>query len=538
MNVLIIYPKRDPQSPVRTQFDWQKVFELVSWPLPLRGYGLYLNVLDTLASLAPPEVNVRTINENIEEIDFGAKVDLVALTCMVTTATRGYDIADEFRKRGVPVIMGGYHPFIAHQFKMEDEVLNHVDSLCISEGDYLWPEILRDAQRGQLQRTYQQEQYTEMTSIEHRFMTSPWHWLHYGFMTIQASRGCPFHCNFCSIISMLGNKMRYKTPEAIAKELEPLYQKDILGRTIGRHLFLVDDNIYGSPKEFKRVLRAIVELNQRYPKFKPYYGSQLTINIIKDKEALELLRDAGFFYVFVGLESLDPAVLRSYEKHHNIAFDYDQAVHTLRSYGIEVVSSFIFGQDAETPAVFDQAFDFFARNHTISPYFNILVPNASQWEQFYQEGRILTKEWRLYDAQHTVFIPMKMRPIGLQRGFIDLVRRVFDYKNIQKRMIGAFVEGGSRQMLLPYSLQLFFYLKTLAALAAKRDWEAYRFVIDLRPYILKNQLSMFSIIFQIDQHDYALKNQATLAEHPYDLDIPSWEERLGTQAGEGHAAVR
>ena len=112
------------------------------------------------------------------------------------------------------------------------------------------------------------------------------------------------------------------------------------------------------------------------------------------------------------------------------------------------------------------------------------------------------------DAQHTVFIPMKMRPIELQQGFIDLVKRVFDYSNIKKRLVGAFVEGGSKQMRLPYPLQIFFYLKTLAALAAKRDWESYRFVTDLRSYILKNQLDMYTVIFQIDQHDFALSHIA------------------------------
>ncbi len=530
MKVLIIYPKRDPQSPVRTQFDLQKNFELIAWPIPFRGYGLNLNVLDTLASLTPSGVDVRTINENIERINFDEKVDLVALTCMVTTATRGYEVADEFRRRGVPVIMGGYHPFMGHQFKMEDELLEHVDGICVSEGDYAWPKILEDTRRGQLKRIYHQEQYTDMTSIEHRFVSSPWHWLRFGYLTVQASRGCPFHCNFCSIIMMLGNTMRYKTPEAITKELEPIYQKDILGRTIYRYIFLVDDNIYGNPKAFKQILRGIIKLNGKYPNFKSSFGSQLTINITKDKEALELLREAGFETVFVGLESLDPEVLRSYEKFHNVAFDYDQAVHTLRSYGIEMISSFIFGQDSETPAVFDEAFDFFDRNSTVYPYFNILTPNEHQWQDLSNEGRILTHVWKLYDAQHTVFIPMKMRPIELQRGFIDLVTRVFDYKNIKRRLIGAFVDGSSKQTLLPYPLQVFLYSKTLVALAIKRDWEAYRFVTDLTPYILKNQLSMIHVIFQIDQHDYARKNQETLAEHPYDLNIPCWEETLEERA--------
>jgi len=530
MKVLIIYPQRDPRSSVRSQYEWKKLFELVYWPFPSRGGGLNVNVLDTLASLAPPGVEICTVNEHTQEVNFDEKADLVAITCMITHATRAYEIADEFRRRGIPVVMGGYHPFMMHQFQRDAEVFEHVDSICISEGDYIWPEILEDARQGRLKRVYKQEQATDMHTVEHRLMSRPRQWLDYLYMTVQASRGCPFHCNFCSIILMLGNKMRYKTPEAITKELERVYQSDLLGRTLGRPIFFVDDNIFGIPKEFKRILRAVIALNKKYPRFKTYYGCQVTINITKDKEAMELLREAGFFQVFIGLESLQPAVLGQYDKGHNVGYDYDVAIQTLRSYGIEVVASFIFGQDLETEAAFDAAFDFFDRNNIIYPYCNILVPNQKQWLEYYDAGRILTREWKLYDAQHTVFIPMNMRPIEIQKKYIALMTRLFAYTNVRKRLIKAFVEGGAKQMWLPYPLQIAVYLKTLAALAAKRDWESLRFAWSLRPYIVKNQLSVLNILFQIDQHHFALKNQGSLGEHSYSLDVPSWQERLRDNA--------
>ena len=143
-----------------------------------------------------------------------------------------------------------------------------------------------------------------MTSVRHRIVTRPSQWFRFGILSLQASRGCPFHCEFCSIITMLGNRMRYKTPEQIVAELEPIYEKDILGYTVGRLIFFVDDNIYGNPKQFKAILRAIIGLNRRYPRFKRYLGSQLTINVTKDRETLELMQEAGFAHVFVGLESL------------------------------------------------------------------------------------------------------------------------------------------------------------------------------------------------------------------------------------------
>lgn len=525
MKVLVVYPKRDPRSPVRSQYNWNTFFDLIYWPFRPRSTGLYVNVLDALASLAPPGIVVRTVNEHLEEIDFEADVDLVAISCMVTHATRAYEIADEFRKRGRQVVLGGYHPFMLHRFGGEDEVLAHADAICVSEGDHIWAEILEDARRHRLRRVYKQEQPTDMHAVEHRLMTPPRHWLRHLYMTIQASRGCPFHCNFCSIVLMLGNRMRYKTPEAIAKELEDIYRRDLLGRTLGRPIFFVDDNIYGEPRRFKQILRAIVALNARYPRFRPYFGCQVTINIAEDAEALALLRDAGFFQVFIGLESLEPAVLRSYEKPHNAAFDYDRAIQTLRRHGIEVVASFIFGQDQDTAATFDAVFDFFQRNDIIYPYCNVLVPNQAQWLAYDEAGRILTREWKLYDAQHTVFVPARLRPIELQKGYIALMDRVFDYRNIRKRLIGAYIEGGARQVRLPYPLQLALYLKTLLALAVRRDRESYRFVQSLRSHILSNRLSVLNVLFQIDQHDFARRNHASLAEHPYDLDVPSWRER-------------
>jgi radical SAM superfamily enzyme YgiQ (UPF0313 family) len=511
---------------VRSQYEWKKLFELVYWPFPTRAGGLNVNVLDTLASLAPPGIEIRTVNEHTQSVDLSESADLVAISCMITHATRAYEIADAYRSRGIPVVMGGYHPFMMNQFGREHEIFEHVDSICISEGDYIWPEILEDARRGQLKRVYKQDVQTDLQTVKHGLKSTPRQWMNYLYMTVQASRGCPYSCNFCSIILMLGNKMRYKTPEAVVAELEPVYRRDLLGKTLGRPIFFVDDNIFGVPKEFKKILRGIIALNKKYPRFKTYYGCQVTINVTKDEEALELLREAGFFQVFIGLESLEPAVLKQYDKGHNVGYDYDIAIQNLRSRGIEVVASFIFGQDLETREAFDAAFDFYDRNDIIYPYCNILTPNQKQWLEYRSAGRILTEQWNLYDAQHTVFVPMNMRPVELQQGYIDLMTRLFDYQNVRKRLIKAFVEGGARQMRLPYPLQIAVYLKLLAQLKVQGDKEAYSFARSLESYVLDNSLSVLNILFQIDQHDFALKNLGSLAEHGHDLDVPSWQERL------------
>jgi hypothetical protein len=518
--VLLVYPCRDVDSHVRTQFSQERVHALLLWPFRVRTYGLAFNGLETLASMTPDWVDLTIANENLDTIDFDGAYDLVGLTVMVTNATRACQIADRFRSRGVKVVMGGYYPYM-----VPGHALNHADAICVSEAENVWVKMLTDARDGTLESVYEQSEKTDMGQIAHLPRSDRWRWLRHVSLTLQASRGCPFDCEFCSIVHMLGHTMRYKQPETIVAELERIYRHDLLGRIAGRAIFFVDDNIFGNPKSFKAICRAIIGLNRRYPKFKPVFGSQLTINVSRDKEALDLMREAGFYNIFIGLESTSVDVLKSYQKFHNVAFNYDEAIARLREYGMEVIASFIFGTDAETTACFDAAFDFFDRNNILYPYFNVLTPIGDQWKRYLMEGRLLTVKPRLYDAHHTVFVPMKMRPIELQKGFIELVDRVFSYDQIAKRMRGAAPSRTDARLMLPGLVQMALYYKIVATLKLTGDREGLRFVTGLRPEIARGAISMVSVILQLDQHDWAVRNRLTLAEHRYNLDVPSWEER-------------
>jgi hypothetical protein len=521
LRVLLVYPSRDPDSVVRTQFSQERVHGLLLWPLRARTYGLAFNGLETLASLTPAWVDLTIVNEYLDTIDFDGGYDLVAITVMVTNATRACQIGDRFRKRHVKVVMGGYYPYM-----VPSHALNHADAICASEAEYVWTTILSDARDGTLKQVYEQPQKTEMEQVVHVPRSDRWRWLRHVSLTLQASRGCPFDCEFCSIVHMLGHTMRYKQPDAIVAELEQIYKHDWLGRIAGRAIFFVDDNIFGNPRQFKAICRAIIELNRKYPAFKPFFGSQLTINVSKDREALSLMREAGFYNIFIGLESTEIEVLKSYKKFHNVAFSYDEAVARLREYGLEIIASFIFGTDADTPECFTRAFDFFDRNNILYPYFNVLTPIGDQWKRYMREGRLLTVKPRMYDAQHTVFVPMNMRPIDLQRGFIDLVDRVLSYEQIKKRLLGAAAQrNGEDRLRLPHLVQMGLYYKIAATLKLTGDVEGLRFLVDLKPHIEAGTISMLSLILQLDQHDFAVRNRHTLGEHRYALDVPPWRER-------------
>jgi radical SAM superfamily enzyme YgiQ (UPF0313 family) len=525
--VLLVYPCRDIDSQVRTQFSQEQIHALVMWPFKARTYGLAFNGLETLASITPDWVDVTVANENLDTIDFDGDYDLVALTVMVTNATRACQIADRFRKRGVKVVMGGYYPYM-----VGEHALSHADSICAGEAEHVWEDILNDARDDKLKPIYEQAEKTDMSKLTHLPKPDRARWMRHVSLTLQASRGCPFDCEFCSIVVMLGHTMRYKTPESICAELEQIYKHDLMGRYARRPIFFVDDNIFGNPKQFKEICRAIIQLNKKYPKFNPSFGSQLTINVTKDKEALSLMREAGSYNIFIGLESTSVDVLRSYKKYHNVAFDYDEAVGTMREYGMEVIASFIFGTDAETTECFDAAFDFFDRNNVLYPYFNILTPIGKQWKRYLMEGRLLTVKPRLYDAHHTVFVPMKMRPIELQKGFIDLVDRVLSYDQIKKRLIGAASKHVNERMIMSTMVEMGLYYKIAATLKLQGDLEGLRFVQDMKPHIQAGKVSMVSVLIQLDQHDFAVRNRLTLAEHRYNLDVPSWEERPAAERQE------
>jgi hypothetical protein len=267
------------------------------------------------------------------------------------------------------------------------------------------------------------------------------------------------------------------------------------------------------------------------------------VNISKDKEALSLMREAGFYNVFIGFESTSVAVLKSYNKMHNLAFNFDEAIARVREYGMEVIASFIFGTDMDTTDCFESAFNFFDRNNVLYPYFNILTPIGRQWKRFMLEGRIMTVKPRLYDAHHTVFIPNKMRPIELQTGFIDLVSRVLSYDQIKKRLLNAPVKHTSSRMEVgPLAQRLLFY-KLRATLKLTGDHAGARFMDDLKPKIMTGELPIMPVLLQLDQHDFAVRNRLTLAEHRHRLDVPSWEERPHSSipvddAAEMAAAVR
>src|SRR6185312_7477258 len=205
----------------------------------------------------------------------------------------------------------------------------------------------------------------------------------------------------------------------------------------------------------------------------------------------------------------------------------EDAVQTMREHGMEVIASFIFGTDSDTLASFDAAFDFFDRANVLYPYFNILTPTANQWKRFLAEGRILTVKAKLYDAHHTVFVPMKMTPRQLQEGFMRLVSRTFDYSAIAKRMRAVYVDSPIRdtKLALPLLAEKALYRKLHFTCGMRGDRAGQSFLEELKPHVYSGRIPIASVLLQMDQHDWAERNNQTMAEHRYSLDVPAWQDR-------------
>ncbi len=284
--------------------------------------------LATLAGITPPDVEVEAVDDRIEEIDYDTPRDLVGISVKTFTARRAYQIADEFRKRGVPVILGGHHPTL-----LPEEALQHADSILTGEAEGIWEDVLADARLGQLKRIYHQSHTMPFESVRvDRSVFAGKKYLPIGM--VETTRGCPFSCNFCSVTTFFGRSFRHRPPKEVVAEIESLDKKFV---------FLVDDNIVADKESAKELFRALIPLKIRWV-------SQASLTMTKDKELMRLMHQSGCAGVLTGIETISRANLKQIHKSWNtVGIGYDEALKIARDNGIAIVGSFILGMDEDTP---------------------------------------------------------------------------------------------------------------------------------------------------------------------------------------------
>lgn len=353
---------------------------------------LYPLGLAYLAAYAPPDWDVRVVDEQLETLDLDRPTDLVGISTTTLTINRAYRIAGWYRERGVPVVLGGIHASVC-----PEEALEHADAVCIGDGEGVLERILRDAQAGRLQRRYQAEP-GDLASLRRPrrdlFQRA------YTFLPVSTSRGCPFDCAFCAIHSFYGGRYRQRPVSDVLDELQGLPPGH-------RVVFFTDGNLYGYGKRdrarFLELCRGIAELRQRGALPFQRWTAYGSVNTLDDTEALDLAARAGCLALFVGFESINPDSLEEMGKKLNLRFgveSYRRLVRNAQERGLLVVGEMVVGADADDAAVlaetgaFLKAIDFdLLRLQILQP-----LPGTRLFERLRNEDRLrihrFPDDWR------------------------------------------------------------------------------------------------------------------------------------------------
>lgn len=403
MRVLLIQPSRYRDG----RLDKRKRRWLLGMTLPY------------LAALVPSDIQVEIKDDLLEEITFQEKTDLVALTCMSHQADRAYEIARGFRRRGIPVVMGGFHATLA-----PDECQEQVDALVLGEAEEAWPRLLRDFQAGRMQPRYQAP---ELSSL--RQLPVPRYELldlkKYKLLNIpsQTTRGCPFNCSYCEVTQVYGGRFRHRPVDEVIHEI-----MEIRRLTGSEFIYFVDDNFVANRRHAMAIMEKLIPL-------KLIYGCLATASVGDDPEVLDLMARSGCLHVNIGMESISPASLKAIKKKQNRVSEYERQFKALRQRGIGFSVNVMFGLDGDGPDIFATTVDFLIRVKAPVSFMFILAPRPGTRvrEELLREGRIFDHDWSNYCGFKVVYEPKHMTVRQLEEGYWRANRQFYSLPGILQR---------------------------------------------------------------------------------------------------------
>lgn len=386
--------------------------------------------LGYIASLTPSNWEIQILDENIEQYK-SEEADLVGLTAMTSNSPRAYELATNFKRKGIPTIMGGIHASM-----LPDEALRFVDSVVIGEAENVWGEVIKEFENNKLKPKY----YGSRTSLER--LVYPKRNLYSNKYKIkgliQTTRGCPMNCEFCSVTAFNGGIYRQRPINEVLDELETIDSKLI---------FFIDDNIIGYGKKTEqRAIKLFKGIIDRGLDIK--WGSQASINFADNKEVLKYAQKSGCFAIFIGFESLNEESLKSMHKIRNLkegVKKYKDIVKKIQDYGIGISGSFIFGSDEDKRDIFRRTTEFVLDSKLDGSQFSVLtpLPGTRLYERLKKEGRLLKtnypQDWTYYDVAHVVFRPKNMTPSELEEGVLNAYRETTTKPVSIKRSIFSFL---------------------------------------------------------------------------------------------------
>lgn len=370
--------------------------------------------LATLAAYLSPDDEVELQDQHVEQLNLNDEPDLVVIQVYITNAYRAYKIADHYRAKGCYVILGGLHVT-----SLPEEASPHADSIFIGPGEETFPQFLKDFKEGTPQKQYFSDKRTlegippvRRDLIKRNLYLVP--------NSIVVTRGCPHHCDFCYKDAFFqGGKSFYTqlVDDALAE----------IDRLPGRHLYFLDDHLLGNSKFASSLFEGMKGMNR-------VFQGAATIDSILRGNLIEKAAEAGLRSIFVGFETFSSENLRQSNKKQNIKKSYEDAVHRLHDLGIMINGSFVFGLDEDNADVFKRTVDWGVNNGLTTSTYHVLTPypGTNLYNQMEREGRILTKNWDLYDTRHVVYKTHNLTAEQLEEGYWWAYKEFYSWSNITK----------------------------------------------------------------------------------------------------------
>jgi len=382
-----------------------------------------------LAAVTPAEVELRLVNETAEDVPCDEHWDLVGLTGMGSGLVRAWQLGDEFRRRGTTVVIGG----IAASLAPPEWSLRHADAVVVGEAEETWPQVLTDFAAGRLQSIYRMPRAPPIDTLPvpryallNASRIGRWR-------PVQATRGCPFTCSFCSITTFFHQHYRKRPVDQVLRDVRAAKRHGT------RHIAFIDDNI-GVDWDY------CAELWEALIPERIVWMSQCSLHIAERPNMLRLAHRSGCRLLSFGIESTHAPSLETIDKAWNRPERYRQAVREIRRHGIDVSTEMIIGLDADDATVFDRTFQFIMDNAISVPRVHILtpVPGTPLFDELHHAGRILSEEFRRYTGGQVVYQPRHLSPAELQAGYWQLYERLFSWSAIWRRI------GRNRASLGPF----------------------------------------------------------------------------------------
>ena len=380
----------------------------------------------TIANILNKEHTILIENENIRDINFDEKVDVVGITVTVDVLPRAIEIAKKYRKINVPVVVGGIHITA-----VPEKYLEYFDVISVGMAETTWPDIIRDLENNNLKKVYYGN-----TKINGSHIVSPAYNLidkkDYLYSNIvSTSRGCPFKCDFCY------NSCNTYSNFYVNRPIDDVI-KDI--KTIGKkHIMFIDDNFIGNPQWTREFLKAIKPL-------KLIWNAAVTANIANMPDLLDEMASAGCQSLFIGFESINKESLINVNKSQNNVEQFEKLVQELHKRDIMINASFVFGLDGDDKNTFKTTLQWIVDNkietvtsHILTPY-----PGTKLYDEMLNSGRIIDFDLSKYNTANVVFKPKNMTKEELYNGYINIYKEIYSFKNIIKRI------PRSKKQILPY----------------------------------------------------------------------------------------